>query len=124
VKHLSKVLGIIAIIAVIWFSTAACDDGSTGGGDTWSKLTSGTGKWIKTGSVDKDILYFFEKDGKKKIDIDGWEPGMFSISGNTINIGGGSSDTATITITSDTTMTISDGKSGYMKNFEGTYTKK
>ena len=57
-KNFAKFLGIIAFVAVIGFSMAACDDGSkddnggSGGGvDTWSAVTSLTqlnGTWKGT----------------------------------------------------------------------------
>jgi hypothetical protein len=93
--------------------------GNGGGGNTWSKLTAGTGMWISNGT----LLSFFIEDGKKRVKVDLWNSYPVSVSGNTISIGGGSSDTLTITFKTNTTMTLSNGKSEFARKLEGTYTR-
>ena len=107
-------------------SSSGSSGGSSGGSGTWSKLTAGTGTWVST----ECVLRFFVKEGKNRVDIRDnladdhpWEQ-MVSVSGNTLNIGGGSFDTLTVAFTSsDTVMTLSNGKSDFAKDYEGTYMK-
>jgi hypothetical protein len=120
-KNAIKVLAIIVLVAVIGFSMAACGDKNDpvgtggGGGELGAKLTAGSGKWVKddgsgayvhfksTGNRGDGVLWvtYEVSDG---IDLPygntDWE-----LSGNTLNVSGGNK--ATITLHTDTTLTIS-----------------
>jgi hypothetical protein len=61
-KNTIKLLGIIAVVAVIVFSMAGCDDGGSGGGggiDTalWAQIK---GNWVKDSDADIYITFYVE----------------------------------------------------------------
>ena len=126
-KNSIKLFGVIAMVAIIGFSMAACDNGTTGGGG--GKVpTELKGKWLGVDGSDDNFLFF---------NADGWalDHSAFpttitykvtSVSGNTVNwnhaqYGDPSSGSFKYSITSDV-LTISD-KSGTLNPSNGTYNK-
>jgi hypothetical protein len=144
-KNTIKVLGIVALIAVIGFSFAACDTGSSGGGggggggsgELWSKLMAGD--WAKDGSSlvmrpnrvqEINSTYGYCElvvagvSGRvyvKLNSVTGYWNGNLPASKN-ISFGGGSSSTGLVTFSSDTQMTISN-TTGNTAQLAGSYTR-
>ena len=95
-KKLSKFLGIIAVLAVIGFTMAACDDGSGGGG---SSPFSGT--WIGFDSDYENLRLRLTGSGWTATwpDIDfGPFSGSYTYGGNTLTFSRGGSAIGTATV--------------------------
>jgi len=63
-KNTIKVFGVIALIAVITFSTAACGKKNSGGGNSGSSSSSGSVKSAGKEAPATDFQYDLTKDGK------------------------------------------------------------
>jgi hypothetical protein len=91
-KNLTKLIGIIALAAIIGFSFAACDNGTTGGGGGYTPNNSGrdsrlvcTGNeaWVDDYPVGNRDGFIFKADGSFQIidDYNGSSLGVWAIYG-------------------------------------------
>jgi len=127
-KMCSKHIGVIAFIAVIAFSIAACDDsnGNNGGGN----LVNSSGEaWV---SIDEGMGYIFRSNGTFDAIYDDWgiweveESGKYSTKGNkvTLTFQETPSSSYSVTVTysvSGNTLKITYSQSGYSETH--TFTK-
>jgi len=137
-KNTIKVLGIVALIAVIGFSFAACDTGGGSGGgggsgELWAKLTAGSGTWKDdNNSFTTTFTKIKEDEGACELSATGISQKVYvKLNSSTgiwygnlpasknISFGGGSSNTGVVTFSSDTHMTIS----GTNTSYDGSYTR-
>ena len=140
---MKKKLGLLAILVFVMisiFMITSCSDGSGGGGgggsgggggDVWSKLSSGTGKWVMdsdpsiyiifkpvtlSGGGMKEYAYEINFGGGKTTGDDWW------IENNgDIGISGGKR--MKVTFHSNTKITIAVSEDYWIKNLSGDYTK-
>ena len=124
-KNSIKLFGVIAMVAIIGFSMAACDNGSTGGGGKVPEELRG--KWL--GNDGGPIYLFFNADGWDLDYIDFPTTITYkvkSVSGNTVNwnhaqYGDPPSGSFKYSISSDV-LTISE-KNGTLSPSNGTYNR-
>ena len=133
-KNVFKVLGIIAIVAVIGFGVVSCGDGGV------DKKADLKGKWIKDGDGDIErkiecgvMVYFYSNPSDKNEYYDGR---LVSYNGTTVKVGDGHDSCTPISFTAtiaDGKMTVSGLSTAYnnldsltidLSDFNGTYTKK
>jgi len=81
-KTAKKLAGIIAVVAIIGFTMAACDDGNTGGNINVDTALNGT--WSST-QEGRPLEYFFN-NGSFEVAIDDapYGKGTYTTSGNTL----------------------------------------
>jgi hypothetical protein len=139
-KNKFKLLGIIALVAVIGFSMTACDDGSGGGGSSGGGISKQIGGWAKDGSetivlqiyasttingvlqYDEFTLIFYNTDNDNGYS----DMTYMEKEGNAfVQMWGGG---GTLTTQSDTKITLANfSKTSYGKEvlaqFNGSYTK-
>jgi hypothetical protein len=120
--------------------------GGGGGGELWSRLTAGSATWKKDNSsismsftkIKEDRTYgycelsmsstsgsYTYEDEKVYVKLNGAkDPWFGNLPGSkNISFGGGSSDTGTLTFSSNTAMTISGITSSWGSRFNGSYTR-
>jgi hypothetical protein len=127
-KNILKLMGIIALAAVIGFAMAACDTGGGSGNNNNNNSGSGSaalvGKWYATqddadkGVEESKIPIEFTSDGKVK--KYGTDRGAYTVSGNSITILG---STVTYSI-SGTKLTITGNVDDIIKDSPNYYYKK
>jgi hypothetical protein len=137
-KNILKILGIIALVAVIGFTMAACGDGGDNGGGgggggnvAWADLV---GEWSFTSGSNSAYLQVNPVQNatiggviNASYNVDGSMGGgtwiQCSISGTTLKIDNGEK-TFTISLSSDKkTLTLSNSSRDDYKRYEGVYTK-
>ena len=129
-KNRIKLFGVIAMVAIIGFSMAACDNGSTGGGGNVPEALQGN--WLNNNEYDTLKYLVFDANGLGNLNSSSDTPTSFSnvriwwivasVSGNTLNLhhrdfGSKVDGSVDYSITGDQ-LTLSDNSS-----FNGTYTK-
>jgi len=85
-KNLFKVLGIVALVAIIGFSMAACGDGGGGGGDDLSLYISS----IHTSGNNYEVEFKITSDALKNTETTGY---VLTIDGDSVTIDSGGSGT-------------------------------
>jgi len=114
-KNLFKLFGIIAIVAVIGFSMAACGDDDGGGGENNNNNNPGggnnvnvVGTWEGDGYIfqfSEDYTFIYDKGAG----FDAGNSGTYTVSGNTITMKQNGTTYRTGTINGNTMTTTASG---------------